>query len=114
MGVLYLSGNGQMALTHMGTGQETVVDVKPGRFLSWDNAAFTHRLVGGETARRMVGPMTVKDGVFHAVAWNPLVYGQLALSSLLVKPGGRITAKCTFLVRQWNATEDLSTSRKGR
>lgn len=39
VGVLYLGGDGKMEFVHMATGNATVVDVKPGRVLAWDNAA---------------------------------------------------------------------------
>lgn len=110
VGVLYLGGDRQMEFVHTATGNATAVDVKPGRFLAWDNAAYTHRIVAGAAPRTMVGPMTVnKDGAFELVAWNPLqqVGGQLALNSLHAKPGGVVTGRVKIIVDQWNALDNL-------
>lgn len=38
------------------------MDVKPGRFISWPNQGFSHRLDSGTLGlpRQMLGPMTVE------------------------------------------------------
>lgn len=59
----------------------------------------------------MVGPMALGKGdALELVAfWNPfqLVGGQLAMSSLLVRPGSLVTAKFTWLVADWNAQNNF-------
>lgn len=89
VGLIYLGGDGHMAFRDKTTGEETVVDVKPGRFLAWDNTLYTHSLVAGKKARMMVGPMAFKDGMFHQVGhgshWDTT--RQLTVNSMLPKPG---------------------------
>jgi hypothetical protein len=47
--------------------QERVVDVKPGRFVSWHNSEYTHRVDAGSTGRYMLGPMALLDSVLLPV-----------------------------------------------
>jgi len=67
VGLVYLEGDGRMIFQHEATGKETVVDVKPGRFLSWDNAIYTHTLIPGNTPRRLLGPMAFRDGGMKSI-----------------------------------------------
>ena len=102
VGLVYLAGDGQLAFTHRATGEETVVDVKPGRLLAWDNAAYTHSLVAGASERALLGPMAWKNGAFHEVGmagWG--TYGQLGLNSLLPKQGSLLKATTTVVPEEW-------------
>lgn len=114
VGLVYLAGDGQLTFTHTATGEETVVDVKPGRLLTWDNAAYTHTLVAGESPRAMLGPMTFKDGAFTAVGdFFCCVFGQLHFKALLAKPGSIVTAMADIVVtgpRSVGAPRDLVAS----
>ena len=67
MGLVYLDGNGRMTFTHDATGKETVVEVKPDRFLSLDNAQYTHKLEAGSIPRRILGPMAFRDGIMQSI-----------------------------------------------
>lgn len=98
VGLVYLAGDGHLTFTHKETGEEKRVDVKPGRFLAWDNAAYTHTLVAGGAARTMLGPMAFKDGGFRAVGGYGLIYGQLVLKSCRLWAGRPFTATGNFFV----------------
>ena len=99
VGLVYLAGDGRLTFTYKETGEEKRVDVKPGRFLAWDNAAYTHTLVAGGAARAMLGPMAFKDGAFRAVGdiTYPL-WGQLVLKSCRLWAGRTFTATGNFFV----------------
>ena len=58
VGVLYLSGDGAMHFSNDETGEETVVDVVPGRFISWPNQGVSHALMKGPSPRQMLGKKT--------------------------------------------------------
>lgn len=92
VGLLYLEGDGRLLFHHEDTGEETVVEVKPGRFVSWNNAMYTHTLVPGNTPRRLLGPMAFRDGGLLSVGngWDgpENVLTQLRVRSLHVRAGG--------------------------
>jgi len=67
VGLVYLEGDGRMQLKNDLTGEETIIDVKPGRFLSWDNRHYTHQLLAGSMPRRILGPMAFRDGGFQSI-----------------------------------------------
>ena len=114
VGVMYLEGDGKMIFTHEMTGEKTVVDVMPGRLISWDNAVYTHALEAGALPRRMLGPMAFKDGALHAVGvldsfidsfdgvlpFDGILY-QAYASNLLVAAGGWVTVTVDFVVTEW-------------
>lgn len=107
VGVMYLEGDGKMTFTHDETGEKTEVDVMPGRFISWDNTVYTHTLEAGVLPRRMLGPMTFKDGAFHSVG-SPIpilpsddYYAQAYVSSLLVSAGRFLTVTFDFVLTDW-------------
>jgi hypothetical protein len=111
VGLVYLAGDGQMAFTHKETGEKTVVGVKPGRLLAWDNAAYTHTLVAGGATRAMLGPMAFKAGGFHEVGvpgwWE--VYSQLHLGKTLVpRPGSVIKATANIIPTEWKEPDSWS------
>ena len=59
VGVVYLAGEGVMHFMDEVTGEETSVDVRPGRFISWSNERYTHSVVRSTEAssvpRHMLG-----------------------------------------------------------
>ncbi len=65
--LIYLDGDGHMQFQHEVTGEKTVVNVTPGRLLSWDNAMYTHTLLPGNKPRRFLGPMVFQDGGMRSV-----------------------------------------------
>ncbi|KAM3573287.1 hypothetical protein VYU27_004758 [Nannochloropsis oceanica] len=67
VGLIYLEGDGRMLFQHEVTGEETVVDVRPGRLLSWDNSIYTHTLIPGDMPRRFLGPMAFRDGGMQSI-----------------------------------------------
>ena len=59
VGVVYLEGDGDFILANTVTGAEHRVSIEPGKFISWPNMAFRHRVEGASLAHRsMLGPMT--------------------------------------------------------
>lgn len=77
---------------HKETGEETVVDVKPGDLVSWDNVAYEQTATGA--ARAMLGPMAFKGGALVEVCvpsetlsgyWPTNL--NLQAGALLVNPG---------------------------
>lgn len=97
VGLVYLEGDGRMTFTHDATGEQTVVDVEPGRFLSWNNAEYTHVLEAGVTPRRMVGPMAFKDGLLQSIGGGGLL-AQGYVKPLIVTPGRVFTVTVDFVV----------------
>ncbi len=87
VGLLYLKGDGVVRFTHEATGEQTHVDVKPGRFLTWDNMAYTHTVFPGQETREMLGPMTFKDTHAHMSGFCDPGVLQAWADRLLVKPG---------------------------
>jgi hypothetical protein len=48
------------------------VDVKPGRFISWPNSEYTHRMEAGSVGRYMLGPMALLGSVLIPVGEPPV------------------------------------------
>ncbi|GAB5037093.1 Hypothetical protein NocV09_06100010 [Nannochloropsis oceanica] len=71
VGLVYLEGDGHILFQHEVTGKKTVVDVKPGRFLSWDNEIYTHTLIPGNMPRRLLGPMAFRGGGMQCIGTAP-------------------------------------------
>jgi len=115
IGLLYLKGDGVMRFTHDETGEETHVDVKPGRFLTWDNSVYTHIVFPGQEIREMVGPVTFKDasprmvsilsdaGVFQAYA-----------DRLVVTPGSLLRIRADLIFQKWPGDDSKSCTPGGR
>lgn len=122
VGLVYLEGDGRMTFTHDATGTETVVDVKPGRFLSWNNAEYTHVLEAGLAPRRMLGPMAFKDGLLQSIEGGPRpppidYVAQAYVSPLEVRPGGTFTVTLDLLIKEFDPSFDefvVSVRRMGK
>eukprot|EP00624_Nannochloropsis_granulata_P005799 evm.model.NODE_41505_length_5242_cov_29.579359.1 len=107
VGLLYLDGDGQMIFTNDETKAETSIGIVAGRFIAWDNAAFTHRVVHGpsNTMRRMLGPVTWNNA---AQEETRKACGGVATSLSLkakasrAKIGARRGGKITYTVRLKN------------
>jgi hypothetical protein len=124
VGLVYLEGDGRMTFTHDATGKETVVDVKPGRFLSWNNAEYTHVLEAGLAPRRMLGPMAFKDGLLQSIGFNnpvfpidgaplgPEVLAQAYVTPLVVRPGRVFTVTLDIVVLEFTPPSPDGDSRK--
>ena len=99
VGLVYLEGDGRITFTHEASGKETVLDVKPGRFLSWNNAEYTHVLEAGLAPRRMLGPMAFKDGLLQSIGQvdgppgpiGPDLVAQAYVNPMVVPAGGLFT-----------------------
>ncbi len=101
VGLVYLEGDGQMLFQHEVTGEETVVDVQPGRLMSWDNSVYTHKLIPGDTSRRFLGPMAFRDGGMQSIGGGsqaPRVVAQACANSLSVRAGRIIKVNLNFIV----------------
>ncbi|KAM3568007.1 hypothetical protein VYU27_009860, partial [Nannochloropsis oceanica] len=99
VGLVYLEGDGRMLFQHEVTGEETVVDVQPGRLMSWDNSVYTHTLIPGDLPRRILGPMAFRDGEMQSIGDQaPRVVAQARTNSLTVRPGGIIRVGLSFVV----------------
>jgi hypothetical protein len=113
VGLVYLEGDGRMTFTHDATGKETVVGVKPGRFLSWNNAEYTHVLEAGLAPRRMLGPMAFKDGLLQSIGGPEIDHvGQSYITPLVVRPGGVFSVTLDILVRDLDELERRERERK--
>jgi hypothetical protein len=103
IGLLYLKGDGVMRFTHDETGEETHVDVKPGRFLTWDNSAYTHFVIPGQQIREMVGPVAFKDASPHMVSVD--TFGmktfQAYADRLVVTPGSLLRIRADLILQEW-------------
>lgn len=100
VGLVYLEGDGRMTFRHDATGKETVVDLKPGRFLSWNNAEYTHVLKAGLAPRRMLGPMAFKDGLLQSIGGSPADYvAQSYVTPFGVRPGGVFSVTLDLLIK---------------
>ena len=65
--IIWLQG-GESQLILEGTGQQHVVDARPGRLVAFDNRCFHHAVRGTDAVRAMVGPMALeRSGRFRAV-----------------------------------------------
>jgi len=99
VGLVYLEGDGRMLFQHDVTGEETVVDVQPGRLLSWDNRVYTHTLIPGNMPRRILGPMAFRDGGMQSIGDpTPRVLAQAYAHSLSVRAGGIAKVTLNFVV----------------
>lgn len=116
VGLVYLEGNGRMLFEHDVTGELTVVDVKPGRFLSWDNVQYTHKLEAGSIPRRILGPMTLRDGLMQSIGDLPEgILAQAYVSPLVVKAGGIVSVMLDMVVLEWPTPDDGNDDgRRGR
>ena len=108
VGLVYLQGDGKLAFTHKETGEKTVVDVKPGRLLQWDNAAYTHSLMAGSTARAMIGPMAFSKGSFHQVGDVVIVTEwptntQLCAKTMVPKAASLVKLSATVVPTEWTS-----------
>lgn len=64
------AGDGDFVLTDVLTGAEHRLAIEPGKFISWPNAGFSHRVENASPSmiRRMLGPMAVDKGTNSLVA----------------------------------------------
>ncbi len=123
VGLIYLEGDGRMLFQHEVTGEETVVDVRPGRLLSWDNSIYTHTLIPGDMPRRFLGPMAFRDGGMQSIggpaptpAPSPAptpapspgvsVIAQAYTNTLSVSAGRIIRVTLNFMVLGMNPTRE--------
>ncbi|GAB5037310.1 Hypothetical protein NocV09_07100180 [Nannochloropsis oceanica] len=103
VGLVYLEGDGRMLFQHEVTGEETVVDVQPGRLMSWDNSVYTHTLIPGDLPRRILGPMAFRDGGMQSIGSEATrTVAQASTNSLTVRPGRIIKVNLKFIVLDEN------------
>lgn len=102
IGLLYLKGDGVVRFTHDETGEETHVDVKPGRFLTWDNSAYTHIVIPGKEMREMVGPVAFKDASARMVSTvSDVTVFQAYADRLVVTPGSLLRIRADVIFQDW-------------